>query len=129
MSIDECGRYRPECEVSEQKGDIFSRTWKCYSKCKPLTDKEIGVILYFKSGFDADMKDVHKLLDKCDDDCPNTHYQKVVHIHDESPNTEIVQYNSVELKGHSLLCFTDDECNSKLRILRAASHTMLYCAY
>ena len=20
MSIDECGRYRPECEVSEQKG-------------------------------------------------------------------------------------------------------------
>ena len=21
MSIDECGRYRPECEVSEQKGD------------------------------------------------------------------------------------------------------------
>ena len=40
------------------------------------------------------MKDVCKLLDKCDDDCPNTHYQKVVHIHDESPNSEIVHYNS-----------------------------------
>ena len=39
----------------------------------------------------------------------------------ESPNNEIVHYNSVELKGHSLLCFTGDECNSKLRILRAAS--------
>ena len=25
-----------------------------------------------------------KLLDKCDDDCPNIHYQKVVHFHDES---------------------------------------------
>ena len=25
------------------------------------------------------------------------------------------------LKGHSLLCFTGNECNSKLRILRAAS--------
>ena len=72
MSIDECGRYRPECEVSEQEGDSIPRTWKCSSKCKPLTDKEIDVILDFKSGFGADMKDVHKLLDKCDDDCPNT---------------------------------------------------------
>ena len=69
MSIDECGRYRPECEVSEQEGD---RNWNCSSKCKPLTDKEIGVILDFKSGFGTDMKDVRKLLDKCDDDCPNT---------------------------------------------------------
>ena len=121
MSIDECGRYRPECEVSEQEGDSIPRTWKCSSKCKQLTDKEIGVILDFKSGFGADMKDVRKLLDKCDDDCPNTHYQKVVHFHDQCPNGEIVHYNSVELKGHSLLCFTGDECNSKLRILRAAS--------
>ena len=121
MSIDECGRYRPECEVSEQEGDSIPRTWKCSSKCKPLTDKEIGVILDFKSGFGADMKDLRKLLDKCDDDCPNTHYQKVFHFHDESPNSDIVHYNSVELKGHSLLCFTGDECNSKLRILRAAS--------
>ena len=47
MSIDECGRYRPECEVSEQKGDSIPRTWKCSTKCKPLTDKEIGVILDF----------------------------------------------------------------------------------
>ena len=29
MSIDECCRYRPECEVSEQKGDGIPRTWKC----------------------------------------------------------------------------------------------------
>ena len=121
MNIDECGRYRPECEVSEQEGDSIPRTWKCSSKCKPLTDKEIGVILDFKSGFGTDMKDVRKLLDKCDDDCPNTHYQKVVHFHDECPNSEIVHFNSVELKGHSLLCFTGDECKSKLRILRAAS--------
>ena len=80
MSIDECGRYRPEREVSEQEGDSIPRTWKCNTKCKHLTDKEIGVILDFKSVFGTDMKDVRKLLDKCDDDCPNTHYQKVVHI-------------------------------------------------
>ena len=66
MSIDECGKYRPEGEVSEQNGYSIPQTWKCSSKCKPLTDKEIGVILYFKSGFGADMKDVRKLLDKCD---------------------------------------------------------------
>ena len=54
MSIDESGRYRLECEVNEQKGDIIPRKW---NKCKPLTEKEIGVILYFKSDFDADMKD------------------------------------------------------------------------
>ena len=29
MSIDECGRYRPECEVSEQEGDSIPQTWKC----------------------------------------------------------------------------------------------------
>ena len=100
MSVDECGRYRPECEVSEQEGDSIPRTWKCNSKCKPLTDKEICVILDFKSGFGTDMKDVRKLLDKCDDDCPNTHYQKVVHFHDECPNSEIVHYNSVELNTY-----------------------------
>ena len=33
----------------------------------------------------------------------------------------VITINSVELKGHSLLCFTGDACNSKLRILRAAS--------
>ena len=45
--------------------DGIPQTWKCSSKCKPLTDKEIGVILDFKSGFGAGMKDVLKLLDKC----------------------------------------------------------------
>ena len=51
------------------------------------------------------MKDVRKLLDKCDDECPNIDYQIVVHFHDKSPNSVIVHYNSVELKSHSLLCF------------------------
>ena len=47
MSIDECGRYRPECEVSEQEGDSIPRTWKCSSKCKHLTNKEL--VSYFIS--------------------------------------------------------------------------------
>ena len=95
MSIDECVQYKPECEVSEQECESIPRTWKCSSKCKPLTDQKIGVIHDFKSGFGADMKDLRKLLDKCDDDCPNNHYPKVVHFHDECPYSEIVHYNSV----------------------------------
>ena len=57
-----------------------------------------------------------------DNDCPNRHYHKVVLTADENPDSQIVHYSSVELSGHSPLCFTgDDECNSKVRILRAAS--------
>ena len=51
---------------------------------------------------------MRKVLDKCDE-CPNNHYIK---IHDSV---------STPLKGHSHLCYTGEECQSKLRILRAAS--------
>ena len=56
-----------------------------------------------------------------DNNCPNRHYHKVVLTADENTDSQIVHYSCVELVGHSLLCFTGDECNSKLRILRAAS--------
>ena len=120
-SIDECGRCRPVNQVSEDHSDGIPHTWKCCSKCKPLTDKEVAIILEFKSGFEADMKQVHKLLDTCNDNCPNNHYHKVSLTADESPDSNIVDYCSVERSGHSLLYFTGNECNSKLRILRAAS--------
>ena len=41
MSIDECGRYRPECEVSEQEGDSIPRTWKCSSKCLDIVTNQL----------------------------------------------------------------------------------------
>ena len=65
------------------------------------------------------MKEVRKLLEKCDNNCPYTHITtKVLYIADEDPDCKI---SSMQHKGHSSLCFTDDECNSQLRILRAAS--------
>ena len=64
------------------------------------------------------MKEVRRLLGKCDNNCPYTHYHKVVDIADEDPDCKIT---FMQRKGHSSLCFTDDECNSQLRILRAAS--------
>ena len=67
------------------------------------------------------MQQVHKLLDMCDENCPNNHYHKVSLTADESPDSNIVDNCSVGRSGHSLLRFTGNECNSKLRILRAAS--------
>ena len=78
----------------------------------------VSIISDFKSGFNAEIKEVRKLLDKCDKNCPYTHYHKLVDIADEDPDCKI---NSMQRKGHSSLCVTDDECNSQLRILRAAS--------
>ena len=120
MSIDERSRCRPVNQVSEDHSDGISHTWKCCSKWKPLIDKEVAIILEFKSGFEADMQQVLKLLDTCDENCPNNHYHKVSLTADESPHSNIVDYYSVEHIGQSLLCFTGNKCNSKLRILRAA---------
>ena len=116
MSIDEFGISRHLCEP--HAGDNDTCSWKCSSKCKPLTDNMVSIISNFKSGFNVEIKEVRKLLDKCDKSCPYTHYHKLVDIADEDPDCKIT---SMQRKGHSSLCFTDDECNSQLRILRAAS--------
>ena len=75
----------------------------------------VAIILYFKSGFNAEMKEVCKLLDKCDDNCPYTPYHKVVDIAGEDPDSKI---SSMQRRGHSSLCFTDNEL---------PLHTSLYC--
>ena len=121
FSIDERGRCRPVNEVIEDHSDGIPHTWKCCSKCKPLTDKEVAIILEFISEFEACMQQVHKHLDTCNDNCPNNPYHKVSLTADEIPGSNIVDYCSVECNGHSLLCFTGNKCNSKLRNLRPAS--------
>ena len=108
--------YRIIDEINEEDRDSVPHSWKCCSKCNPLTDKKIIVIIDFKSDFEKDMRHVHKVLDTCDNNCSNNQYNKVVHTADENPNSQIIYYTSVELRGHSLLCFTGDECNSKIRI-------------
>ena len=48
-------------------------------------------------------------LDTCDEGCPNGHY------------TKLISSCPVALKGHPLVCYVDGDCQSKLRILKAAS--------
>ena len=116
MSVDEHGQCRPAGESSED----IPQSWKCNAKCKPLSESEVASILGLKSGFEESMLDVRKLLDRCDN-CPNNHYSKAIFTPDEDPDSGLVHHSSVERMGHSLICFTGNECQSKLRILRAAS--------
>ena len=106
MCIDTHGRYRP-IEKNDTSNDI-PRVWECTNKCKPISALEADMILNLKAEFEKPVEEVRKVLDKCDE-CPNKHYTK---IHDSV---------STPLKGHSHLCYTGEECQSKLRILRAAS--------
>ena len=53
-------------------------------------------------------------LDTCDQGCPNGHYPR---------NVTVLQSDDVRLdhRGHPLVCSLDNECTSRLRILRSAS--------
>ena len=121
LIVDEQGRCRPTCsEANEDTTGSVPKCWKCCSKCKPVTNSEVSTILKFKSGFAKAVREVRKLLDKCDN-CPNHRYTKVALTSDDNPDSNIVHYDSVQLGGHGLPCVTGRECSSELRILRAAS--------
>ena len=51
-----------------------------------------------------------QVLDVCDE-CPNSKYAKVIIVPNE-PDSNIVHYNYVELKGHSLICHVGSDCKS-----------------
>ena len=54
------------------------------------------------------MRELRCALESVDSGCPNQHYTKYVD-------------NTVQLKGHPLVCYNDGGCHSKLRILRSAA--------
>ena len=86
------------------------KRWECTSECKPLTDVEVDAILSLKESFNGPVEEVRHALDVCDEGCPNGHY------------TKLISACPVALKGHPLVCSQlDGGCQSKLRILRAAS--------
>ena len=114
LVVDSCGRCRHDNEVHESTDKVV-HTWKCSSKCKPLTEFEVNTILDLKSEFEKPMSELLPILSSCDDGCPNTHYGRVVHETDESGESNVPR------KGHSMLCFIDSDFKSRLRILRLAS--------
>ena len=89
--------------------DKEKKKWECSSECKPVTDAEVGIILQLKAAFEMPLEDVRHALDHCDEGCPNGHY------------TRLIGSNPIDLKGHPLVCSNSARCQSKLRVLRAAS--------
>ena len=84
----------------------------------------MNTILDFKSDFDRLMCELLPIILACEDGCPNTHYSIVVHETDDFGETDVPR------KGHSLLCFVDSNCKSRLRILRLASaHYPTLCSF
>ena len=96
--------------ASELNPDGNKKRWECSTECKPLTNTEVDAILTLKEAFNGEIEEVRHALDTCDEGCPNGHYTKVIGL------------CPVALKGHPLVCCdVGGGCQSKLRILRAAS--------
>ena len=103
LSVDELGQCRPVVAgIIEGKGEnVVPQSWKCSSKCKSLPESEVASILEFKSGFEGSMGEIRKFLDTCDE-CPNTHYSKVMFAPDADPESNLVHHSVVERMGHKL---------------------------
>ena len=107
IPIDKRGR----CIVAQT--DCAYKTWHCSSACKPVSEADIDANVALKQAFEKPVQEVRHALDTCDD-CPNQHYTKVV-------DGDTSEYSILHRKGHPLICSLDTGCESKLRILRAAS--------
>ena len=110
-----------ECVVAEQvivvkkakDGDIPITKYKCGARCKPLTEDEVDSIVALKNVFDNPINDVVRGLSDCDQVCPNMH-----HYHMFGPEGST---KSEQKLGHSLPCYNDTCCYTKLRILRCGA--------
>ena len=96
---------------SETSKKSEPKKWECSSECKPFTKTEVDAIVAMKEAFVKPMQHLRYACTTFDDGCPNGHYTKVV----DGDNSV------VDLTGHLIVCSNDGGCNSKLRILRAAS--------
>ena len=83
--------------------------WECSNQCKIVTEAEVKCIVSFKAAFEMPLEDVRHMLASCDEGCPNGHYSKLINS------------TPIDCKGHPIVCCNDGGCESKLRILRAAS--------
>ena len=134
ICIDEHGKYRLLDDDKNTVEHVVPRSWKCNDTCRTLSQSDLSCIIEFKSVFNESLQKIRKVLDECDE-CPNSKYAKVIIVPANEPDSNVVHYNSVELKGHSLICHIGSDCKSKLRILRAASthypvlRSFLRCVY
>ena len=77
--------------------------------------------MVLKKAFDGPIEELRYVLETCDDDCPNPHYQRMVHVdnevcNDDSDNSDENEnyFNFCDIHGHLLSCHTGNECQSQL---------------
>ena len=115
-------------EIEPEEGSKGTKMWECSVECKQVTDAEIAAIVSLRAAFDTPMHDLRHALEICDDGCLNQHYTEVLelapipveHI-DTMDDGRLTDYYPVALQGHPLVCSNNSGCQSKLRVLRAAS--------
>ena len=107
ICIDEHGKYRLLDDDKNTVEHVVPRSWKCNDTCRTLSQSDLSCIIELKSA------------------CLNSKYAKVIIVPANEPDSNVVHYNSVELKGHSLICHIGSDCKSKLRILRVAIKILL----
>ena len=86
----------------------------CTYVCRTVSDDDVKVILDLKCAFEKPFAEVREQLQSIDTGCPHVHHLKPRGMDEGLACTEITK------AGHPLPC-TSGMCNSKLRILRAAS--------
>ena len=90
--------------------------WKCSTERKTVTDKERHTIILLKKAFDGSIQELRYVLETCNDDCPNPHYQRMVDTevcNDDSDNSDDENdcdcFNFCDIQCHPLSCHTSKE--------------------
>ena len=86
----------------------------CSYACRTVSDDDVKVILDLKHAFENPIAQIREGLQNIDNGCPHIHHLKPRGMDDGLACTEIFKL------GHPLPC-SSEMCNSKLRVLLAAS--------
>ena len=114
--------------IDEQGKAHISEGSACSYVCSTVSDHDVEVILDLKHAFDKPFAEVREQLQNIDIGCPHIHHLKPREMDEGLACTEITK------AGHPLSC-ANSMCNSKLRVLRAASvhypalRKLLYSVY
>ena len=110
IAVDECGKVH----ISDELGN----GWGCSFACKTISEDDVRIILDMKKYLDEPVDEVREWLQSIEDDCPHLHHVK--RRADSSDFDDSSEFDDTEKQGHPLPC-ADGTCQSRLRVLRAAS--------
>ena len=91
--------------------------YKCSYLCRPLPQTEIDAIVTLRQAVDRPVKQLRSILQSCDKDCPNPHYQSFyVHLEVDPDNPDIIYTYILSRDLRVTLC-----CAHSMAAVRAKS--------